>query len=475
MNIHIIGICGKLNAGLAVGLKRQGHTVTGSDKGFYPPMSTVLENGNIPIMVGYKAEHIISPDLVAYGAAIGEDNPEVVRAKELNIPTITPTELLEKFVVKENSIVITGNYGKTTITGLLVKIFKKLELNPSYMIGGEVEGLEPVEITNSSWSILEGDEYPANKGGKSKFFYYHPKYLIVTSVSWDHTDVFPTKESYEENFLNLLKTVPMDGTIVLNSNDKSFVTESDFGKYLNNRYLESEILNNLNHVGTDRYRNIDDGQLYFYGEKISPQIFGPHNLDNISLALGIIENCFEPEYLKENASTIVEAINDYSGASRRLQIKYDTEKLAIIDDFAHNPEKFQASLNAIEDRYPGAEIIASILPNLGNITKISLPSYKGVFDRTNLKFLFIPKWTAKIAEDSETYASETLFQRFVQDDLRKNKELEIIVEKDDNIFLEKLFSKLNINPEKKKIVLFMGSEPFRGMIDILLGKVKDAS
>ncbi len=502
MKIHIIGICGKLNAGLAIELKNIGHAVTGSDKAFYPPMSTLLEKNNLPIMVGYKEEHIDEnnlPDLVAYGAAIGEDNPEVIKAMKLNITTSSPTQLLEKFVIKKNSIVITGNYGKTTITGLLVKIFTDLNLNPSYMIGGEIPGLESVKITDSDWSIIEGDEYPADKGGKSKFFYYHPKFLVITSVRWDHTDIFKTEQEYFENFVELVKTLPQDGVLILNDKDQSCYDKLYFE--LNKRNL----LKNLKvafYNQTALFTNEKSClKLTAFKDKfVNPQIFGEHNYENVTAAFKVLSSVFDLNFIEENIDKIVNSINTFPGPTRRLQIKYQVipslgkvarsdergnrAELIVIDDFAHNPEKFKASISAVTEKFQDYKITCIVLPNLGNITKISLSQYQGVFDNINIDEVIIPKWSTKIAEDSETYASESYFKSYLEDILsfgpkdpsekvaRSDGKGNIKVIKDDDKLVEYLISKINSSDENQ-VILFMGSEPFRGMIDILINRIKN--
>ncbi len=450
MKIHIIGICGKLNAGLALGLKSLGYDVSGSDKAFYPPMSTLLENGNLPIMVGYKSEHIdeIMPDLVAYGAAIDSSNPEVIRSLELGIKTITPTELIEQYVIKTNSIVVSGNYGKTTITGLLMHVFTRLSIYPSYMVGGEVKGYESVAVTDSDWSIVEGDEYPASKGGRSKFFYYNPKFLICTSIKWDHVDVFPTSKDYENNFKELFDLVPNDGYIIINSEDRSF--------------------NNLNlslygdRVIKSKPSFYHDGEsIVFHGMQINPTLFGKHNEVNITLALTLLDCIFEEEYIDDNLEIIVQAINDYKGPSRRLELLFQKNSNYIFDDFAHNPEKFSASINALSEKFPDHQITAIIEPNLGNRTKTGAELYHDTFTNKNLKRIYIPRWKINALEDS-IYFNENNFAELLG---KTNLNMSVQVELDDDSLINKLSSVLE---NKNQLIVFMSSETFRGMAQRLI-------
>lgn len=465
MKIHFIGICGKLNAGLAISLRQQGNIVTGSDKAFYPPMSEVLNNAGLPIMVGYKPNHIIdnNPDLVAYGAAISEDNPEVICAKKLNIQTISPTELIEKFVIKKESIVISGNYGKTTITALLVKIFKSLGLNPSYLIGGEVKGLNSVEITDSDWSIVEGDEYPAVKNGKSKFFFYHPKFLVITNIAWDHTDIFQSPDDYALNFVNLVTGMD-SGHVIINGNDKSFQDSRIFDNFTNNRRDN----NNLEYAKLNDY--LVNNRLEFHGEKIEPKIWGSHNLINISICLKLLETCFDIKYIKENLRKIVEAINDFEGVSRRNQLIYKQGNFDIIDDFAHNPAKFSASIiSNLENLEGEGSLIIILEPNLGNRTKYSLEQYKNIFDSSRVKKIIIPKWRVSNLKEDSIYVSGQDFAKKINELYSFDKAT--CIENDDEL-VELIYS-LHLNYSNQKLrVLIMSSEPFRGITSKLIQKLE---
>ena len=170
---------------LAIAFKKAGHIVSGSDKGFYPPMSTMLKESEIEILLGYKASHLENRevDFIVVGNAISLDNEEYKYALENKYIIYSYPEVIQKYIVRDTSIVVTGTYGKTTITAMLVKIFKDQGIPISYMIGGQVKDLESVEINDEAKiSIIEGDEYPASKWKPiSKFFYYNPTHLIVTS------------------------------------------------------------------------------------------------------------------------------------------------------------------------------------------------------------------------------------------------------------------------------------------------------
>jgi UDP-N-acetylmuramate: L-alanyl-gamma-D-glutamyl-meso-diaminopimelate ligase len=178
-HIHIIGICGVATIALAIAFKKKGWKVTGSDKGFFPPVSTELEKSGISFYAGWHPENIGNPDYVIVGTASGSTNPETQYAKDKNIPIYSFAEAIGEFLVKENSIVCVGTWGKTSSTALLSYILEKADFNPSYMFGGiSLSHNGSGKITDSKWSVCEGDEYKSSPTDPTpKFKYYKPTHL----------------------------------------------------------------------------------------------------------------------------------------------------------------------------------------------------------------------------------------------------------------------------------------------------------
>jgi UDP-N-acetylmuramate: L-alanyl-gamma-D-glutamyl-meso-diaminopimelate ligase len=203
-HIHFIGICGVATSALAIAFHNAGYKVTGSDKGFFPPVSDELEKHKINFYAGWHPENMGNPDFVVVGTASGTQNPETNFAKENNIPIYSYPEAIGKFFVKEYSIVTTGTWGKTSSTALLSFIFEQAKLNPSYMFGGiSLSHESSAKLTDTKYSIFEGDEYKSSPTDTTpKFVYYKPTHLLLSAVSWDHADLYPTEESY----FNVFKT-----------------------------------------------------------------------------------------------------------------------------------------------------------------------------------------------------------------------------------------------------------------------------
>ena len=218
--VHIIGIAGVATCALAIAFHKAGVKVTGSDKGFFPPVSIELEKQGIDFYAGWHPEKMSingAPDLIVAGASgTSPSNPEILYAKENKIPILSFAEAIGKFFVQKNSIVVAGTWGKTSSAALLSHILLQADFDPSYMFGGiSLSHESAAHLGKSDWSVFEGDEYQAAIWDKkAKFFYYKPTHLLLTAVSWDHADLYPTEKSYFEAFEKLVKGMPRGGFIV---------------------------------------------------------------------------------------------------------------------------------------------------------------------------------------------------------------------------------------------------------------------
>src|SRR5574343_243584 len=220
-HIHIVGICGVATSALAIAFHYRGYKVTGSDKGFFPPVSTELEKHKINFYAGWHPENMEGVDIVIVGTASGSQNPETAFAKERNIPIYSYPEAIGEFFVKEYSIVATGTWGKTSSTTLLSFILQNAKLDPTYMFGGvSLSHDASAKLTDSKYSLFECDEYKSSRVDNTpKFVYYKPTHLLLTAVSWDHADLYPTEESYFDAFRKLIANIPETGLLVANADN----------------------------------------------------------------------------------------------------------------------------------------------------------------------------------------------------------------------------------------------------------------
>ncbi len=468
--IHVIGICGVVTSGLSVMFKYRGVKVTGSDKGFFPPVSEYLQKYDIPIAIGYKSERLTDedgnhPDLVIAQGLKGENNPEYQEALNLGIPIKTFPEILSEYVISDESIVIAGTYGKTTITSAVLEIFNKARIEVSYMFGGITPSMSETakaKDKNTKFSVVEGDEYLTSlTDTTSKFFYYKPKYLLINSCQWEHPDLFPTEQSYIDNFKKLVKTLPEDGLLIANANDTNVVEVTKVAKCKiifysaeNEKavveplwYLEKISKPLPTFVRMDK--EISSLEIIPYERKI----IGEFNEENL-LASAVLT--YELGVRKER---IQEAIEDFKGIKRRLEIKHEGNNFLVIDDFGSSPPKAKGSIKALREDYPKSEIYVVFEPNTGNRTEASIPTYREAFSEVNgiifPRFTKLPK--TALHRLNETELAEKLKQYYSN----------ITVINDDDILVKVLIKQLELGTDRHKIVVFMGSHGFRGMIDRL--------
>lgn len=217
--IHIIGICGKAMSGLAVMLKNQGWSVTGSDAGFFDPTASYLKKHGVDFYTNHAAENIPKDaDAIVIGkhAKLNDENPEVAAAFSSGKTIYSLPSFLSELFNGRDQIMVAGSFGKSTCTGLASWITNESTMNAGYFIGGEVTGMEfSAAYGEPPYFIIEGDEYPsANFDAQSKFLHFHPKHLLLTSCEHDHVNVFPTLESYLVPYKQLIAKMPTDGVIV---------------------------------------------------------------------------------------------------------------------------------------------------------------------------------------------------------------------------------------------------------------------
>src|SRR6516165_7658186 len=218
-HIHMIGIGGSAMAPLAGMLRERGYRVTGSDAGVYPPASTLLESLGIPYSSVFDPAHLTpAPDLVIVGNAISRGNVEVEEVLDGKLSYRSLPEILEEeFLPGRHSIVVSGTHGKTTTTAMLAWIFHVAGKKPNFLVGGIAENFgKSYGLAGGEEFILEGDEYDSAYWDKAaKFFHYHPDDLILTSLEYDHTDIYADFETYQLAFRRLVNLVPRRGSIVV--------------------------------------------------------------------------------------------------------------------------------------------------------------------------------------------------------------------------------------------------------------------
>jgi UDP-N-acetylmuramate: L-alanyl-gamma-D-glutamyl-meso-diaminopimelate ligase len=451
-HIHFIGICGVGMSALAILWQKKGWRVTGSDVGFYPPVSTHLNDHKISYYPGWHVEKMGKPDLVIIGNVAGNENPELKHVLENNIPHLSYPELIAQNLIKQNSIVCAGTFGKTTTTAMLAFVLKEANLDPAYMFGGISNSLSlSADDLGGDYSVIEGDEYKTSRDDlRAKFFSYHPTHLLLTGIKWDHADVYPTQESYLEAFKKLVSSVPTKGLIVAcidDENIKKILTLANapvvtYGHEKSN-YIYEDIVQSKNGI---EFTIENFGEAY----NISSPMLGDFTAKNIC---GVFIMAKE---LGVEPKRIIEAIKKFQGIKRRLDKRGQTVLGAdVYDDIAHSPAKAQAVLTTLKNIYRG-KIYAVFEPNTGNRQTESFADYDHRF--ANADEVIIPRLT-KIKTPGSIEGKELS---------------ELIAKTHPNVRYfdqdEELVDYLKKQTQADDAIIFMGSHSFRGMIDELIKK-----
>ena len=428
-HIHFIGISGSAIAPLAIMMKEKGWKVTGSDANCWEPAKSLFEKAGIEVATGEAQNdltNVRAADIVIIGGAplmINTENPEYVEAKRLGKELHGYAYLIRKYVVKPNNIVITGSYGKTTMSAMTAWTLTVAGKNPSFMSGGKPLNFDTgVKSTDSQWSVEEGDEYFSvfHHDEVPRFYRYEPKYAVLTATQHDHVNIYPTEESYIKAFRLLSdKVIENQGKLYISAtgenNEKILKYHAENGgKFLTyhvedlpNRIsatLKTDATQATNPNGAIDYtaRNIEFNEnftkfdVYLHDELIGSfetPLMGIHNVEN---SLGVIAVLHD---LGIDVEAIREGVKTFKNVARRLQYKGKLDTGAkVYDDFAHSPPKVKATLDALRTRFPKQKIVVMFSPRLSNNEgKESIEPYEGMFDQAD--FVIIPKIIVKASQD----------------------------------------------------------------------------
>lgn len=383
-HVHFIAIGGAAMHNLAIAIsQKENYRVTGSDDEIFEPSYSRLKvHGLLPEKTGWFPEKI-HPGLeaVILGMHAKADNPELLRAKALNLKIYSFPEYLYEQTKDKTRIVIGGSHGKTTTTAMILYVLNKLNIEVDYMVGAQIEGFDNmVKLSaNTKIAVFEGDEYLTSPIDlRPKFHLYKPHIAILTGIAWDHINVFPTFENYVEQFSKFVEIIEPNGCLIYFSGDEELkkITSTLRSDLVPLPYStpEYEIINGTTYIKTKQ------------GLK-SLQIFGEHNLQNLQAArlaceqIGVGENEF------------YEAIADFNGASNRLQKIVQTSTAVAYKDFAHSPSKLKATVQAVKAQYPNKKLVACMeLHTFSSLTHAFLKEYKGSMLKADEAFVyFSPK------------------------------------------------------------------------------------
>lgn len=457
-HIHLMGICGTGMAALAGILNQKRYHVTGSDQNIYPPMSVFLDRLSISVQKGYIPENLYPrPDLVIVGNVVTRQNPEAVQLGLLKIPYLSMPQALGAFAIKEKiSIVVSGTHGKTTTSSLVSYLLEKAGLDPGFMIGGMVNNFKSnFKIGNGPYFVVEGDEYDTAFFDKGpKFLHYLPRIVILTSIEFDHADIFRDLNHVIETFRRLIDIIPPDGLLIANRDDRIVMAESErarcrvitYGLNGGAEWGASEI---CSHNGMTHINIMKEDKVY---DRLITPLYGDYNISNL-LSVAALS-----DHIKVEKSALLEACSTFKGVKRRQDVRGEKNGIIVIDDFAHHPTEVEKTIKAVKCRYAGRRLLAVFEPRSNSSRRnVFQEQYTMSFDRSDLIFIPEPVMLEKIPPE-ERFSSKKLVEKLKE----KNMNAQYFPDS------EQLLNGLLSQARKGDVILIMSNGSFNNIHEKLL-------
>jgi len=407
MNVHFIAIGGSAMHNLALALHNKGYQVTGSDDTIFEPSKSRLEaKGLLPDNFGWYPEKITKNlDAIVLGMHAKADNPELLKAQELELKIYSYPEFLYEQSKHKTRVVIGGSHGKTTITSMILHVMHYHDRDVDYMVGAQLEGFDVmVKLTqDNDFIVLEGDEYLSSPiDRRPKFHLYKPNIALLSGIAWDHINVFPTYNNYVEQFSIFVDSIVRGGNINYNEEDTEV-----------KRVVEASE-NTIRKIAyqTPEYR-VENGQTILETSEgdLPIEVFGKHNLNNLAGAKWICQ------HMGIDEDDFYEAIATFKGASKRLEKIAESNNSVAYKDFAHSPSKVQATTNAVKEQYQNRTLVACLeLHTYSSLNAEFLKEYKGALDSADVAVVFYSPHAVEIKKLKEV-THQQIADAFQRDDL----------------------------------------------------------
>ncbi len=391
-HIHLLGICGTAMASLAGLLKSKGFYVTGSDSNPYPPMSTQLEKLGIEILKPYSKKNIYhygkKPDFCVIGNVISQSNEEAQEVIKEEIPFSSLPEIIGDYIIDQReSIVVAGTHGKTTTTSLLSWVAENENLKPGFLIGGIPKNFSTsFQLPGSNYFIIEGDEYDTAYFDKvPKFIHYKPKHVILTSIEFDHADIYRDLDHVKDAFKMLLERIPKEGSLFYSGEDQNI-----------NSILSHTGCQNIFSYGTtddcdyqakniSYSENFSDFDVFFKNKfitKLKTKMPGEYNVKN---ALAVFAMSLQ---LKWSQERVQNSLQSFDGVKRRQEILGEPRGILVIEDFAHHPTAVKETIKGIKNKYPTRKLFSVFEPRSATSRrKVFQKDYAQAFEKSEHVFL----------------------------------------------------------------------------------------
>jgi len=405
MNIHFIAIGGAVMHNLAIALYKKTYTITGSDDEiFEPSLSRLDKYGLLPEKWGWDPDRISHEiDAIILGMHARKDNPELIRARELNLKIYSFPEYLYEQTKNKTRVVLAGSHGKTTLTSMIMHALRENGFQFDYMVGSVLEGFDTmVELNDANKiAIFEGDEYLTSPIDlRPKFHLYKPNISLITGIAWDHVNVFPSFENYLSQF-EIFASMTSDSLV-----------------YFGGDVYATEIAEkNKNRIATIPYSELiscvtDNLSLVVHETTaVSLSIFGRHNMQNLA---GAMQVC---KMLGLKDADFLTSMSTFRGAARRQELLAKNGNRMVYLDFAHAPSKVIATVQAFREQYQGKKLIACLeLHTFSSLSAEFLPQYKGSMDQADTAIVFYDPEVVK-HKKLPAFPPELVKQSFGREDL----------------------------------------------------------
>ncbi len=473
-SVHIIGICGTLMGAFAAFLKRSGVEVTGSDLNVYPPMSDVLQKAGIQLYSGYRPENLRDlprrPDLVVIGNVITKKNVEAQAAIEGGYPYTSLPEAMERLLLsRTRNLVVAGTHGKTTTSSLLAYVLSHANRDPSYFIGGVSRDL-PNSFHVGRWEagspfVLEGDEYDTAFWDKvPKFNHYLPDDVILTSVEFDHADIYADFSAVQRAFSGLVRRIRPGGRLIAcfdYASVKELATEAQVpvisygSKESGARFVPSEIT--VDGDGVTQFEILENtGSATRSACSLRLRLAGNHNVLN-AIAVWI-----EARELGLTNKEIAAGLFAFQGIKRRQEERGEFGGVLVIDDFAHHPTAVRETLRALRSRYPGRRLVAVFEPRSATSRrKIFQQEYVDAFAEADGGWIAIPYDQSQI-DVADQFSS----QQLAEDIRRRGRDADVFEDVDQGV------KRVADASKQGDLVAVLSNGGFGGFIPKLLERLK---
>ena len=403
MKVHFIAIGGSAMHNLAIALKKKGYEVTGSDDQIFQPSLGRLEQYNLlPATMGWDPSRVHPGlDAVILGMHARADNPELAKARELELKIFSYPEFLYEQSRQKTRVVIGGSHGKTTITAMILHVLKYHGMDADYMVGAQIQGFD-VMVKLSPQApiiIMEGDEYLSSAlDPRPKFHLYRPHIALISGIAWDHINVFPTFDIYLEQFRQFIRLIEQNGKLI----------------YCQDDAVLSHLVNEKQHDSLELFAySLPDYQIHEGNTRVKVEensypvlVFGKHNLMNLNGAMLV---CLQ---LGIDREMFMEAIGSFRGAGNRLEKLAEINGNLVFRDFAHAPSKLKATTQAVREQFPGKRLVACMeLHTFSSLNQKFLSQYRHSMEAADQAIVFCDPHALKMKKLPEL-APEMIVEAF---------------------------------------------------------------